>query len=323
MPNKGDINPQTGQPYAVNPQTGQWDDNYWATVVEPQLKGGGFGGQSYGGGQQSFGGGSGDVLGLAQQIAGFGQQQQSGVVNSLSDRYKALLEQVGNQASRELGARGIPISSDMSQTFIRNRQGNDPSVLNAATMLNQQQNLPYQNAVEQAMSLAQMQQSQNQWQQQFDYQRQQDALNRQLQQQSLSGLSGGMGGGIGGGYTPTSPQPTASPGGAPRPTAGFTPVNTTQQAANNGFWSPTNQGAFSGNNLAYVGGQIGKAGSNVLNTATKIAQSTPQYKQASNLYNTAQNVYKSQPVQNVVKSVSNVGKNLASGATNLFKSFFG
>jgi len=44
MPNKGDINPETGKAYAVNPSTGVWDDNYWATVVEPQLKSGGGGG---------------------------------------------------------------------------------------------------------------------------------------------------------------------------------------------------------------------------------------------------------------------------------------
>lgn len=39
MPSKTDINPQTGKAYAVNPQTGQWDDNYWSNVVEPSLKG--------------------------------------------------------------------------------------------------------------------------------------------------------------------------------------------------------------------------------------------------------------------------------------------
>ena len=38
MPTKSDINPATGQPYAVNPQTGVWDDTYWAEVAEPQLK---------------------------------------------------------------------------------------------------------------------------------------------------------------------------------------------------------------------------------------------------------------------------------------------
>lgn len=38
MPNKGDINPITNKPYAVNPNTGVWDDTYWAEVVEPALK---------------------------------------------------------------------------------------------------------------------------------------------------------------------------------------------------------------------------------------------------------------------------------------------
>ncbi len=38
MPSKTDINPKTGQMYAVNPATGNFDDNYWANVVEPQLR---------------------------------------------------------------------------------------------------------------------------------------------------------------------------------------------------------------------------------------------------------------------------------------------
>lgn len=45
MPGKADINPQTGKAYAINPATNQWDDNYWATVVEPMLKAGGAGAQ--------------------------------------------------------------------------------------------------------------------------------------------------------------------------------------------------------------------------------------------------------------------------------------
>lgn len=49
MPTKTDINPNTGKMYAVNPATGQWDDNYWANVVEPQLKGTSFDGSSGGG----------------------------------------------------------------------------------------------------------------------------------------------------------------------------------------------------------------------------------------------------------------------------------
>lgn len=41
MPTKTDINPATGKMYAVNPATGNFDDNYWATVVEPSLRAGG------------------------------------------------------------------------------------------------------------------------------------------------------------------------------------------------------------------------------------------------------------------------------------------
>lgn len=56
MPGKNDINPSTGQPYAVNPETGVWDDNYWANVVEPQLK------AMYGGGDSGGGGNPADEL---------------------------------------------------------------------------------------------------------------------------------------------------------------------------------------------------------------------------------------------------------------------
>jgi len=37
---KSDINPSTGQAYAVNPASGVWDDTYWSEVVEPSLGGG-------------------------------------------------------------------------------------------------------------------------------------------------------------------------------------------------------------------------------------------------------------------------------------------
>ena len=39
MATKFDINPATGKQYGINPATGVQDDNYWATVAEPQLKG--------------------------------------------------------------------------------------------------------------------------------------------------------------------------------------------------------------------------------------------------------------------------------------------
>lgn len=38
IPAKTDINPNTGKAYAVNPSSGNWDDNYWANTVEPALK---------------------------------------------------------------------------------------------------------------------------------------------------------------------------------------------------------------------------------------------------------------------------------------------
>lgn len=38
MPGKFDINPATGKAYGWNPATQSIDDNYWALVVEPQLK---------------------------------------------------------------------------------------------------------------------------------------------------------------------------------------------------------------------------------------------------------------------------------------------
>ncbi len=38
MAGKFDINPKTGKQYGINPSSGVMDDNYWANVVEPQLK---------------------------------------------------------------------------------------------------------------------------------------------------------------------------------------------------------------------------------------------------------------------------------------------
>ena len=38
LPNKTDINPSTGKMYAVNPESGNFDDNYWAQIAEPALK---------------------------------------------------------------------------------------------------------------------------------------------------------------------------------------------------------------------------------------------------------------------------------------------
>lgn len=133
MPGKGDINPATGKPYAVNPSTGQWDDNYWANVVEPQLR------SKYGGGN-SGGGGSGagavDPVELARKIQQFNVQANQpaiqtlqGQQDSLKDQYSKLLSSVlaegtvaQNQAigatNAELARRGITGDSFLAQQTI-------------------------------------------------------------------------------------------------------------------------------------------------------------------------------------------------------------
>ena len=143
MPSKSDINPATGQSYATNPSTGQWDDNYWANVVEPQLKSQ-FGGAGGGGGG---GGGAPDYTQIAQQMlqmrqqanepaiaslratipttqAGYAQKETAltGQREPLKQRYQSILDELtrretreteatSTRLSREFGQRGIPLSS--------------------------------------------------------------------------------------------------------------------------------------------------------------------------------------------------------------------
>ena len=283
-------------------------------AVMQLLQGGGAAsaGQSLGG---ASGGTSGDIFSIAQQIAGFGNQQQGNLVSSLSDRYKAILDGIGQQASRELGARGIPISSDSAQTFIKQRQFTDPGARDAQAQLAGIQAQPYQDAVGQALSILAQQQGNQFNQGQLDLARQQFEFEKQqaLSAQGAGGLGfGGMSGGS------SSRPPTTSPSGASGPSTNFQPIGTTQQAANSGF----NPSPFSGQNVQYAGQQAAKFGGSALNTASRFVQQTPEYNTASNLYSQAQNVIKSQPVQKAVSSVSTFGKNLASGASNLFKSFF-
>ena len=130
MASKSDINPATGKPYAVNPATGVWDDNYWANTVEPSLR------QAAG----SSGGNFGDIAATALKMyqeaaqpaissleasipeiqASYGQERTrlASTQTSLEARYDTLISQLtGNQAkeegrtqtatSNELGRRGI------------------------------------------------------------------------------------------------------------------------------------------------------------------------------------------------------------------------
>jgi hypothetical protein len=247
------------------------------------------------GGQYSTGQYGGDVFGLAQQLTQFGQQNIAPVVSSLKDRYKVLLDQIGQTASTEMGRRGIPVSSTSAQEYINKQQ------LDAATAQNEQlagiQAQPGQNAIGQAMSLAQMQQQNSQYGQDYALQKLTADRNYELAKMQESRLSTGGGGGVGstfGGFQPTgttsmSQPPKTSPTSTSnvQPTGGFKPIGTTQATANSSY----NPSPFSGQNIQYAGQKIAKA---------------------------------IQPVaQKAVSTVSNVGKNIYSSASNLFKSLFG
>jgi hypothetical protein len=70
MASKSDINPATGKAYAVNPSTGNWDDNYWANTVEPALK-------------SANGGASGNYGDIAAQALELQRKANEPVVQSL------------------------------------------------------------------------------------------------------------------------------------------------------------------------------------------------------------------------------------------------
>jgi len=127
-----DINPTTGKALAINPQTGNWDDNYFA--------------KTYGGGSSSSGGGVGSTSGLnatglldqAKQVNQFYKEQNQPVIAAtqatkapLAQRYSDLLASIkGNQqvaenrqtltTNTELGKRGITGSSGLAQQEITN-----------------------------------------------------------------------------------------------------------------------------------------------------------------------------------------------------------
>ncbi len=130
MPGKGDINPATGKAYAVNPSSGNWDDNYWANTVEPQLK------QKYGVQNNPASAPTQDPMALTQALQKFQVEANQPAIKtlttqkeSLGDQYKKLLADVtGAQeaettyatraASTSLGQRGLdPNSVEGQQQF--------------------------------------------------------------------------------------------------------------------------------------------------------------------------------------------------------------
>jgi len=126
-----DINPTTGKALAINPSTGNWDDNYFA--------------KTYGGGSSSSGS-SGSTSGLntsnlldqAKQVNQFYKEQNQPVIAAteatkapLAKRYSDLLASIkGNQGvaenrqilttNTEMGKRGITGSSGLAQQEITN-----------------------------------------------------------------------------------------------------------------------------------------------------------------------------------------------------------
>ena len=308
--------PEQAQQYLDQSNTGQvpWDDNL-RSAANDILKGSG--GMSGSLSSMSGSGGSGDILGIAQQLANFGQQNIAPVVSSLQERYKVLLDEIGQTASRELGQRGIPISSTSAQEFIKSKQL--PVVAEQNAQLAGIQAEPGQNALAQALQLIQLQNQQNQYGQDSALQKLIADRNYELglmQENRLASSGSGISlGGLSSMQNTTSKPPSTIPTNTVSPTSGFKPIGTAQTSANNSI----STSPFSSQNIKYASQLGSNVGKSVLNTATNIAKSSTPYQAASNLYNTAQNVVKSQPVQKAVSTV----KNLASSATNLFKSIFG
>jgi len=134
MPSKTDINPATGKAYAVNPSSGVWDDNYWATQVEPALK------SQYGSSSSGGGGTTIDPIAQAQKMLEFTRTANQPVIASLQAtipttqqkystlssgfdqaisssqaRYDQLIKDVTARSTQnvteEFGKRNIPVSS--------------------------------------------------------------------------------------------------------------------------------------------------------------------------------------------------------------------
>lgn len=144
MPSKTDINPSTGKAYAVNPSTGNWDDNYWANTVEPSLRA--QNGQSSSGlpsvaSQSSYTSGPAqmqDPVKLAQQLIQTQQEANKpaistlqGQIDPLKQRYSDLIDSIKAQgtvasnyaqqsASMDLGRRGLLPQSQEGQQALSN-----------------------------------------------------------------------------------------------------------------------------------------------------------------------------------------------------------
>src|SRR3990167_844071 len=213
------------------------------TRYQELLKQGGGYGQAA---SQSYGGGyGGDVMGSAQQFTNFGKQNIAPVVSSLKDRYKVLLDDIGQTASRELGARGVPLSSTSAQEFIQKKQ--QPLFVEQQAQIAGLEAGPGQEAIGQALDYSRLSQQGNQAAQDYALQRLIADRNYELalrQENRLGSSSGGgavpslFSGGVStGGSYPSSPPPRTTPTGSTSsrqtttvtPTPGFRPVTAPSQ----------------------------------------------------------------------------------------------
>lgn len=137
---KSAINPATGQAYAVNPATGNWDDTYFSTVVEPAYKQANPNMADLAAEQnrlrmeaikpaiESYQASKPEVTSAFESRTG----QLAAEKQPLIDRYQTLLDELtgretketaaqGKYMSQEWGKRGVPLSSGMYQEALTNK----------------------------------------------------------------------------------------------------------------------------------------------------------------------------------------------------------
>jgi hypothetical protein len=128
MPSKSDINPQTGKAYAINPSTNQWDDNYFATQVEPKLKtsSGMLNSSSATGAMSSPIAAASDILKFNREANQPAIQAYEASRKPLNERYDALLSSIKTNQKISEDRETLKVNNSMAQRGI----GNDSNLYN-------------------------------------------------------------------------------------------------------------------------------------------------------------------------------------------------
>ena len=121
--NKTDINPATGKAYAVNPSSGNWDDNYWS---QNEAK---FNGNSSSGISGAVGSFT-DPLNTARNVQSFYKEQNQPAIASLQKqstdldtRYKDLISSIKGQQKTAEDAQILATNNEMGRRGISNTSG--------------------------------------------------------------------------------------------------------------------------------------------------------------------------------------------------------